>query len=88
MMDPEISFSIAEGGAVLLDRRDGRYFRLNGSAANIVEALSSSVNGKDVSEQAVVHAVEALYDIDPEMLRQDVDSVVSFLVDHGLGQRK
>lgn len=83
-LHPNVSFSVADGGGILLDRRDGRYFRLNVSATSVLEEIVKAP-GQRADIQTVVSSMQAVYDVDEQDLAHDVSQVFAFLTENGLG---
>ncbi|WP_433608584.1 PqqD family protein [Prescottella agglutinans] len=84
-LHPSVSFSAADGGGILLDRRDGRYFRLNVSATSILEEIVKAP-GRRADVRAVVSSMQAIYDVDARDLEVDVNQLFDFLTENHLGE--
>lgn len=84
-LHPNVSFSVTDGGGILLDRRDGRYFRLNVSATSILEAIVKAP-GQRADVRAVVSSMQAIYDVDTRDLEDDVNQLFAFLTENSLGE--
>lgn len=76
---PSVTAVPTEFGQVLLDRRKGRYFHLNGTAAAIADSLRS---GRSIDDTA--REIASRYEIDCATARTDVATVDTRLREAGL----
>lgn len=67
---------------VILDVNSGRYFGLNDVGALIWDYLEH-----DVAQDDLVDAVVASFDVDREQAANDIDDLITELVDRGLVDR-
>ncbi|MER7765577.1 lasso peptide biosynthesis PqqD family chaperone [Kitasatospora sp. NPDC096140] len=74
-----VSIAETDDGAVLLDERSGRYWRLNGSGARVLQGLLA---GRDAREAAVDAAGGAR--VAPEQAAQDAAGLLAKLRAAGL----
>lgn len=78
-IEPHVRSMIDDDGAVLLDLRVGKYYSLNGVAAQI---WIKAEEGHE--ENAIVEHIQGLYGIDKERIQQDIQAFVSGLSRKGL----
>lgn len=67
------------GEAVLLNLENEKYYGLNGVGAHMWTALTSAP-----SVQAAYETLLDEFDVQPEQLRQDLESLIAGLAEHGL----
>lgn len=67
------------GESVILNLDSGRYFGLSETGARMWAALSTSE-----SIQAAHESLLREYDVDAELLQQDLDNLIQQLLEHGL----
>ncbi|MBY6687162.1 lasso peptide biosynthesis PqqD family chaperone [Rhodococcus sp. BP-149] len=76
---PSVTAVPTEFGQVLLDRRKGRYFHLNGTATTIADSLRGGVGIEDTARE-----ISRRYEIDDATARTDVETVDAQLREAGL----
>ncbi|GAB3211852.1 lasso peptide biosynthesis PqqD family chaperone [Marinactinospora thermotolerans] len=81
-LHPEVSMADTDYGLVLLDRRDGRYWQLNSTGAEILRRL---MDGEEVG--AVAGFLAAEYEVDPAEAERDVRSLLDEIVGRGMALR-
>lgn len=75
----KVSFATTEYGAIMLDRRNGDYWQLSGTAATIVGSIQ---DGRGVD--GAVAELTRRFDVDSERVRRDVEQLVTTLRTRGL----
>jgi len=70
-----------EGALVLLDLNGGMYFTLNGPAADVWRVLEAPA-----SEDAIVDALVAKYEVEPDKCAQSVTRLLQDLTQKGLAK--
>lgn len=78
-IDPAAHYTVIDDTAIVLDGRRGKYLGLNETAGRILALLSE---GRSVEE--VVETFSGDYEVDPSILRQDVNRFVETMVARGL----
>lgn len=78
---PSVLFREVEGQMVLLNIESEQYYGLNQVGADILTRLTNE------PFTAAVAALNRDYDVDPEILRRDIDALVEALVGAGLLHR-
>jgi hypothetical protein len=78
-LHPDVSAAYTGTGAVLLDRRNGRYWQLNPTGAEVLRALGASGS----ADGATADLAER-HGLDPEDAARDVAALVAALRDGGL----
>ena len=68
-----------EGGNALLDLSTSNYFKINETAASIWEWI-----GSGATIDKLVNNMLALYDVDEEVCRQDVEAILASFESAGL----
>jgi hypothetical protein len=76
---PDTLINLVDQESVLLDLKSEQYFGLNDSATEMWSALMAARTIEGACEKLLT-----LYDVDPERLRQDLESFVQKLVERGL----
>jgi Coenzyme PQQ synthesis protein D (PqqD) len=76
---PDTLINLVDEESVLLDLKSEQYFGLNDSATQMWSALVETRNIDGACEKLL-----ALYDVDPERLRGDLESFVQKLIERGL----
>ncbi|MCD2104879.1 PqqD family peptide modification chaperone [Rhodococcus erythropolis] len=84
-MSRGVSFSRTDGGAVLLDGRSGKYFKVNETAAVAIESVLSNQSRSEYISQ-IVQCVAREFDEEFEVVDRDVREVVDFIVTRRLGE--
>jgi hypothetical protein len=78
---PSVLFREVDGQMVLLNLESEQYYGLNAVGADIVTRLTKQSYG------AAFSSLAGDYDVDPEVLRRDIDNLVEALERAGLIQR-
>lgn len=79
ILGSEVLLREVEGEAFLLNLTTERYFGLDPVGTRILQVLAESP-----SIQAAQATLADEYDVDPELLQQDIDELIGRLVDNGL----
>ncbi|SOB81274.1 lasso peptide biosynthesis PqqD family chaperone [Streptomyces sp. 1331.2] len=74
-----VSIAETDDGAVLLDERSGRYWRLNGSGARVLQGLLAGRGAREAAVEAAAGARVA-----PEQAEQDAAALLAKLRTAGL----
>ena len=75
----DVLISVIEDEAVLLNLKSERYFGLNRTGTAMWTALTSAE-----SVEMAYRSLAGRFDVDPEMLRRDLNDLVHRLIEHGL----
>jgi hypothetical protein len=75
----DVLISNLQEESVILNLNSERYFGLDNVGTRILSVLSESV-----SIEAAYETLLSEYDVDPQVLRQDLTSLIGNLVDQGL----
>ena len=78
-VDSHVRSMIDEDGAVLLDLRAGKYYSLNGVAANVWTRAE-----KGLDKNVILEQLATLYGVSEDQIQTDVDELVSGLEKKGL----
>jgi Coenzyme PQQ synthesis protein D (PqqD) len=78
--EPHVQAVVDEEGAVLLDLKRGRYFAMNGVAAEIWNGLQAGRTAAEIEAELLRSHAGA----DPATVRADVDTFVARLAGEGL----
>jgi coenzyme PQQ synthesis protein D (PqqD) len=76
---PDVVFERVEGSALLINLATNRMFELDPAGTRFWELLSDG-NDREAAEAALLDE----YDVQPEVLREDITSLVERLVSEGL----
>ena len=79
---PHVYFREVDGQMVLLNLENEEYFGLDPVGTNIVNHLT------DKPSEVAMAVLASQYEVDPEVLRQDVAELVEKLLEAGLLERK
>jgi Coenzyme PQQ synthesis protein D (PqqD) len=77
-----IATTLFDDSAVLLDLRKNVYYALNGSAADFWKSLTQTGEFEQALKQVLSE-----YEVAPDVVRKDMESLVSSLLDVGLIER-
>lgn len=80
---PDVLSRILDGEAVLLDMESGTYFGLNEVASEMWRLITDSA-AAGVTAKSICDAVVESFEVDEITVAQDLEALVSQLVDHGL----
>jgi hypothetical protein len=78
-LHPAVSAAYTATGAVLLDRRTGRYWQLNLTGAEVLRALETIGTTSGMAQ-----TLAARYDVDAEAVDQDITALLDRLRVGGL----
>lgn len=76
---PDVLLQDLEGEAVLLNLRNGQYYGLDENSYHMYKMLTSSP-----SVGAAYEALSQEYEIDPSLLRSDLNGFLAHLLENGL----
>lgn len=73
-LEPYVSSSDTEGGAVLLDELTGRYWQLNGSGALVLQAMLDGATERTATELLI-----SRYQVTDDQAAEDVATLIKSL---------
>lgn len=79
LLEDDIMAACLDGETAFLNKKSGRYYSLNQSGTNIWEMLKKYRDTDKVFDKMLEE-----YDVDENLLKKDIDNLISKLVDAGL----
>ena len=81
IFNTNIAMKTLDTDLIVINTNNGEYFRLNESAADMVNLLRKNLSVEETTQQLL-----AIYDIPREVLADDLTALIQELVDIGVAQ--